>query len=99
MLCRASRCSSRRTSGETCGGGGGGGFSTATSVVAGVFRPRWSLQLAFTVMVPGLAPVVLRAALLPFPEIVPLLVVKLLTVTGTLSGLLQVQLTFTVAPA
>jgi len=85
--------------GFTGGGGGGGGFSTATSVIAGVLRPRWSLQLAFTVILPGAAPVVFSVAVLPLPEIVPLLALKVPTVTGTLSGLVQVQLTATFAPA
>jgi hypothetical protein len=43
--------------------------------------------------------VVFKVAVFPLPLIVPLLAVKLLTETGTLSGLLHVQLTVTVAPA
>ena len=54
-----------------CGGGGGGGFSTVTCVVPCEVRPRESLQVAFTVMVPAEAPVVFRVALGPLPEMVP----------------------------
>jgi hypothetical protein len=72
-------------------GGGGGGFSTVTWVEAEVVKPRESEQLAVTVMTPGVAPEVLRVALLPLPETLPPLAVQPLTVTGTLSGLLQEQ--------
>ncbi|HVT80587.1 MAG TPA: hypothetical protein VHM90_08015, partial [Phycisphaerae bacterium] len=79
-------------------GGGGGGFSTVTWVDAEVLKPRESEQLAVTVTVPGEAPVVFRVAVLPLPETLPLLAVQPLTVTGTLSGLLQVQEILDVPP-
>jgi hypothetical protein len=41
---------------------------------------------------PAGAPVVLSVAVLPLPEMLPLLAVQSPTVTGTLSGLVQVQL-------
>src|SRR6266545_4173373 len=63
----------------------------ATAVVAGVLRPRWSLQVAFTVTVPGEAPVVFSVAVLPLPVMLPPVAVKLLTVTGTLSGLVRLH--------
>jgi hypothetical protein len=40
-----------------------------------------------------------RVAVLPLPETVPLLAVQLETVTGTPSGLVQLQVTVTLAPA
>src|SRR5215469_8093590 len=70
-----------------------------TEVLAGVFRPRGSLQLAFTVIVPGDAPLVFRVAVLSSPVMVPAVAGSLPTLTGTLSGLVQVQVTVTVAPA
>ena len=70
-----------------------------TWVEVGVLRPRWSEHVAFTVTVPGEAPVVSSVALLPFPVMFPLVAVQPLTVTGTLSGLVQVHETFTVPPA
>src|SRR6185437_985345 len=94
-LCKERRASSCRTSGETCGGGG---FSRLTNVVAWVFNPRWSAHVALTVTVPADAPAVFSVAVLPLPLMVPPVEVKLLTVTGTQSGLVQVQLIATVAP-
>jgi hypothetical protein len=41
---------------------------------------------------PADAPAVLSVAVLPLPEMLPLLAVQSPTVTGTLSGLVQVQL-------
>src|SRR5258705_1000929 len=72
-------------------GGGGGGFSTVTWVEAVEVRLRESVQVALTVIVPAGAPVVSRVAVLPVPETVPPDAVQPLTVTGTLSGLVQVQ--------
>src|SRR6202167_3341428 len=95
MLCSASLCSSWMNSGD-----GWGGFSTATWAVTGVFRPRASVQFAPTVIGPGEAPVVFRAAVLPLPaETLPPLAVQLPTVTGTLSGLVQGQLIVEDVPA
>jgi hypothetical protein len=50
--------------------------------------------VALTVIGPEDAPVVLSVAVLPLPEMLPLplLAVQSPTVTGTLSGLVQVQL-------
>ena len=97
MLCRASRASSLCTSADGCGGGGG--VSIATCVDAEDERFRESEQLAFTVMLPGGAPVVLSVAELPLPEMVPPLAVQLATLTGTLSGLVQEAVSETGAPA
>jgi hypothetical protein len=83
-----------------CGvGGGGGGFSTVNCVKACVFRPRESVQVALTVIGPGDAPLVFRFAVLPLPETLPLLAVQPAMVTGTLSGLLQVQVMVEFPPA
>jgi len=49
-------------------------------------------------MAPGEAPAVFSVALLPLPEMVPLLAVQLLTLTGTPSGLVQVQVTVELPP-
>ena len=57
------------------------------------------MQVALTVIGPGDAPVVFKVAVLPLPEMVPLLAVQLTTVTGTLSGLVQVQVTVELTPA
>jgi hypothetical protein len=57
------------------------------------------VHVALTVMVPGAAPPVERVAVLPLPETVPLLAVQPDTVTGTPSGLVQLQVTVTLAPA
>ena len=62
-----------------------------TMAVAGVVRPRVSLQVAPTVMGPEDAPEVSRAALLPLPEMLPALAVHWPTVNEALSGLVQVQ--------
>ena len=56
-------------------------------------RPRESVQVALTVIGPAGAPVVLRVAVLPSPESVPAVAFQPATVTGTPSGLLQVQVT------
>jgi len=82
-----------------CGAGaGGGGFSTVTCVEACVFNPRESLQVALTVIGPGDMPLVFTMAVEPVPAIVPPVVDQLLTVTGTLSGLVQLQVTVVVPP-
>src|SRR5271157_548998 len=95
MLCKASRASSRTTSGLT---GGGGGFSTVTWVEACPVRPRESVQVAPMVTGPAGTPAVLRVAELPLPETVPAVAVQLATETGTLSGLVQEAVTFTFPP-
>jgi len=51
------------------------------------------------VIVPGATPVVFSVAVLPLPETLPLLAVQLATEVETLSGLVQVQVTVTLAPA
>ena len=56
-------------------------------------RPRESVQVALTVIEPAGAPVVFRVAVLPSPESVPAVAFQPATVTGTPSGLLQVQVT------
>src|ERR1700721_1043226 len=87
MLWSASLLSSFRKSGD------GGGFSTITWAVAGAFKPRESVQVALTVIGPGETPDVSRASvLLPLLETPPPLAVQPPTATGTLSGLVQVQL-------
>jgi chorismate mutase len=48
---------------------------------------------------PADAPAVFNVAELPSPETVPLLAVQPLTVTGTLSGLVQVQVMLELPPA
>src|SRR6516225_1741567 len=80
-------------------GEGGGGACTVTAVEAAVFRPRESVQVAFTVIGPGDAPVEFKVAAFPLPETVPLLAVQPETVTGTPSGLVQVQVMVAVPPA
>jgi hypothetical protein len=70
-----------------------------TWVEAGEAKPRESVQVAPTVMLPGAAPVVSNVAVLPLPEIFPLVVFQLATETGTLSGLVQLQVTVTLPPA
>jgi hypothetical protein len=80
-------------------GGGGGGTSTVTWLEADAVRPRESLQVALTVIGPAEAPVVLSVAVLPSPETLPPLAVQPLTVTGTLSGLVQLQVTVAGVPA
>jgi hypothetical protein len=74
------------------GGGGGGGFSTVTELVVEAVKPRESVQVALMVIGPEEAPVVERVAEFPLPEILPPLAVHPPTVTGTLSGLVQLQL-------
>ena len=64
-----------------------------------VFRPRESLQVAVTVTAPADAPAVLSDAVEPLPETLPPVEVQLLTVTGTLSGLVQLQVMVELPPA
>ena len=63
-----------------------------------MLRPRVSLHVAVTVIGPAEAPEVSRAAVLPLPEMLPPLAVQPPTVTGALSGLVQVQLMVEDAP-
>src|SRR5712692_8206996 len=49
-------------------GGGGGGTSTVTVLELAAVRPRESVHVAFTVIGPAPAPVVLRVAVPPSPE-------------------------------
>ena len=72
-------------------GGGTGGFSTVTELEVEAVKPRESVQVALILIDPGEAPVVSRVAEFPLPEILPPLEVHPPTVTGTLSGLVQVQ--------
>ena len=81
------------------GGGGGGGLFTVTVAEDDAFKPRESVQVALIVIGPGEAPVVVRVAELPLPEMLPLLALQPATVTGTLSGLVQVQVMVAVPPA
>jgi len=62
-------------------------------------KPRESVQVALILMAPGEAPVVFRVAEFPLPEMLPPLAVHPPTVTGTLSGLVQVQLMAAEVPA
>ena len=71
---------------------------TVTELVVEAVKPRESVQVALIVEVPAEAPVVLRVAALPLPETLPLLALHPATVTGTLSGLVQVQVIEEVAP-
>ena len=73
------------------GGGGGGGLFTVTVLEAEAFKPRESVQVALTVIGPGEAPVVLRSRSFRCRTILPALALHPPTVTGTLSGLVQVQ--------
>src|SRR5579862_7871173 len=82
-----------------CGGGGGGTSTFTVAEEAGAVRPRESVQVALTVIGPADAPVVLRVAVPPSPEMLPPLAVHPLIVTGTLSGLVQVQVTVEGVPA
>src|SRR5579871_2089796 len=91
MLCRDRRCSSSA--------GGCGGASMLIWVEACAERPRESVQVAPTVIAPGAAPAVFSVALLPLPVMVPPVAVQLFTLTGTPSGLVQVQVTVTEPPA
>ncbi|MFY9661699.1 MAG: hypothetical protein WAJ97_13820, partial [Terriglobales bacterium] len=52
---------------------------------------RESVQVAFTVIVPAEAPVVLSVAELPLPETLPPVELQPPTVTVALSGLVQLQ--------
>ena len=58
-----------------------------------------SEQVADTVMVPADAPVVFRVPVLPVPEMLPPLAVQSVMFTGTLSGLVQVQVMVELPPA
>jgi len=69
-----------------------------TEAVVEAVRPRESVHVALTVTVPAGAPVVFRLAELPLPEMLPLVAVHPPTVTGTLSGLVQVQEMVTAPP-
>ena len=80
-------------------GGGGGGTSTLTVLELVAVRPRESVHVALTVIGPAPAPVVLRVALPPSPVTLPPLAVQPLIVTGTLSGLVQVQVSVEGVPA
>ena len=80
-------------------GGGGGGTSTVTWDELDAVRPRESVQVALTVMGPAPAPVVLRVAVPPSPETLPPVAVQPLIVTGTLSGLVHVQVRVEGVPA
>ena len=80
-------------------GGGGGGFSTVTVAEDDAVRPRESVQVALTVIGPDAAPAVLSVAEFPLPEMLPPLAFHPLTVTGTLSGLVQEQLIVDEVPA
>jgi hypothetical protein len=80
-------------------GGGGGGFSIVTEAVVEAVNPRESVHVALIVTVPAGAPVVLRVAELPLPEMLPPVAVHPPTVTGTLSGLVQVHEIVEEAPA
>src|SRR5271170_7111591 len=83
-----------------CGAGGGGGFSTVTcALAAGDFNPRESVQVALTVMGPADAPAVFRVPVLPLPLMLPPVALQSLTVTGTLSGLVQLQVMVELPPA
>jgi len=80
-------------------GGGGGGTSTFVCADAFVVKPRESVQVAFTVIGPAGAPVVVKVATLPLPETCPPVADQPETETGTPSGLVQVQVTVTGVPA
>ena len=83
----------------TACGGAGGGFSTVTELEVEAVKPRESVQVALIVMGPDEAPVVFRVAEFPLPEMLPPLAVHPPTVTGTLSGLVQVQVMVAGVPA
>jgi hypothetical protein len=82
-----------------CGGAAGGAFSTFACVEAWVLRPRESVHVAVTVIEPAEAPAVLSDAVDPLPETLPPVEVQLLTLTGTLSGLVQLHVMVEVPPA
>jgi hypothetical protein len=69
------------------------------ALAAGADKPRESVQEALTVIEPGAAPVVFSVAVLPEPETLPPVDVQPLTVTGTLSGLVQFAVRLTGVPA
>src|SRR5690348_4230557 len=93
MLCNASRASSSFSCGE-----GAGGLSIVTCVVAELFRPRESVQVALTVIGPGAAPAVFKLPVLPLPLMVPPVAFQAETFTSALSGLVHSQLMLTVPP-
>jgi hypothetical protein len=64
-----------------------------------VVKPRESVQVALTVIAPGAAPEVFTVAALPLPEMLPPLAFQPATVTGTLSGLVHVQVIVETFPA
>jgi hypothetical protein len=82
-----------------CGGAGAGAFSTFTCVEACAFSPRESVHVADTEIDPAEAPAVFSDAVDPLPETLPPLDVQLLTFTGTLSGLVQLQVMVELPPA
>ena len=73
-------------------------FSVTVLEVEAV-KPRESVQVAFTVTGPAEAPVVVSVAELPLAEMLPPLEVQPATVTGALSGLVQVQVMVAGVPA
>src|SRR4029077_5957598 len=64
-----------------------------------VCKPRESVEVALTVIGPAEAPVVSSVAVPPLPETLPPVAVQPLTVTGTPSGLVQLQLSVEDVPA
>ena len=62
-----------------------------TVLVVEAVKPRESVQVVPILIGPDEAPVVFRVAEFPLPEMLPPLDVHPPTVTGTLSGLVQVQ--------
>jgi len=75
------------------------GFSTVTELEEEAVKPRESVHVALTVTVPAGAPVVFRVAEFPLRKCCPAgSQSRPPTVTGTLSGLVQVQLMVVVAP-
>ena len=79
-------------------GGGGGGFSTVTCDEEFAVRPRESVQVALTVIVPGEAPVVFRVAGVAAARNRAAARGPIRHVTGTPSGLVQVHVTVAVPP-
>src|SRR5579864_232470 len=92
MLCRARRASSALST------AGGGGFCIVTCVEACPVKPRESVHVALTVTGPAGTPAVFSVAELPLPETVPDVAVQFATDTGTLSGLVQFAVRFTLPP-
>jgi hypothetical protein len=70
-----------------------------TVLEAEAVKPRESVQVAFTVIGPEEAPVVVSVAELPLPAMLPPLAVQLPTVTVALSGLVQAQVMVEGVPA